>query len=200
MRSPWITLAALAALPLTPSAAELPSAEPWVVQSRTLADRLGSALKAELGQAMQTGGPVAAIGVCKTRAPAIAAQLSQESGAVVGRTALRVRNPANAPDDVQRDVLEHFAAEFAKGPPARPLEAALEIQRGDSVERRYLRAIPMDTLCVTCHGTVIAPEVAGALARDYPADAATGFEPGQLRGAISVLWRVAAPGPAAPAE
>ncbi len=42
---------------------------------------------------MQAGGPVAAIEVCQTRAPEIAARLGQESGAQVGRTALRVRNP-----------------------------------------------------------------------------------------------------------
>jgi len=58
---------------------------------------------------------VAAVSVCRTRAPEIAARLSAESGAVVGRTALRVRNPVNAPDDLQRAVLEQFSVELASG-------------------------------------------------------------------------------------
>jgi hypothetical protein len=46
----------------------------------------------------------------------------------------------------------------------------------------------MEGVCSTCHGTQLAPDIAAAIARDYPADQATGFEPGQLRGAVSVLW------------
>lgn len=165
-----------------------PDAEPWVVESRAIADRLGSQLKAELGKALQDGGPVAAIGICKLRAPAIASELSRQSGAFVSRTALRVRNPSNAPDDVQREVLGQFADELARGTPSQPLEAVFEVRRGAEVERRYLRAIPMDALCTACHGATLAPEIAAAIQRDYPQDQATGFEVGRLRGAISVRW------------
>jgi hypothetical protein len=141
---------------------------------------------------------VAAVAVCKTRAPEIAAGLSAKSGAVVGRTALRVRNPANAPDDLQRALLEQFSAELASGQFAGPLEAAFEINRGGQVERRYMRAIPMDALCLTCHGPVLAPDLAAVINRDYPDDQATGFEQGQLRGAFSVTWPSVAPSPANP--
>jgi hypothetical protein len=150
--------------------------------------QLGGQLKAELTKAIAEGGPMAAINVCYLRAPEIAAQLSQASGARVGRTALRVRNPSNAPDDLERTVLEQFAADLGSGPIDRPLEAVFEIRRGDAVERRYMRAIPTDALCLTCHGKTIAPDLAAAIARDYPQDQATGFEQGQLRGAFSVVW------------
>lgn len=168
----------------------------WVEQSRQLATRLGSELKAELSGAIAAGGPTAAIEVCRTRAPEIAARLSRESGATVGRTALRVRNPANAPDSLQRDVLEQFSADLASGKAQGPIEAVFEINRGGEVERRYMRAIPTDSLCLTCHGKSLAPELAAAIARDYPADQATGFEQGQLRGAFTVTWPLA-PVPAA---
>jgi len=165
----------------------------WVGKSRELTMQLGKELKGELTQAIEKGGPVAAISVCKDRAPAIAARLSEQSGAKVSRTALRVRNPANAPDDLQRSVLEQFAAELATGKAEGPLEAVFEIERNGQVEHRYMRAIPTDALCLTCHGKVLAPEVAAAIARDYPGDQATGFEQGQLRGAFSVIWPVSAP-------
>jgi hypothetical protein len=182
-----------AALLLVSSPIMLSAGEPapdtaWVDQSRQLAMQLGGQLKAELTKAIAEGGPMAAINVCYLRAPEIAAQLSQASGARVGRTALRVRNPSNAPDDLERAVLEQFAADLGSGPIDRPLEAVFEIRRGDAVEHRYMRAIPTDALCLTCHGKTIAPDLAAAIARDYPKDQATGFEQGQLRGAFSVVW------------
>lgn len=183
----------LAALGLPVQAADIPAAPDWIERSRQLATQLGGELKGELGRAIETGGPVAAIDVCSKRAPEIAARLSRESGASVGRTALRVRNPANAPDDLQRSLLEQFAREMASGRFQPPLEAAFEIRRGQQVERRYMRAIPTEPLCLTCHGKTLAPDLAAAIAHAYPADQATGFEQGQLRGAFTVTWPAAAP-------
>jgi hypothetical protein len=178
-----------------PAAAE--SSLDWIDESRGLAQQLGAELKAELARAMSEGGPVVAISVCKDKAPEIAARLSQQSGARVSRTSLRVRNPANAPDDLQRVLMQQFSTELASGQFKGPLEAAFEINRGGQVERRYMRAIPTEAVCVTCHGKVLAPEIAAAIAARYPADQATGFEVGQLRGAFSVTWPPS-PMPAAP--
>ena len=54
------------------------------------------ALKSELMAAMQSGGPVAAIGVCNTRAPEIAGSLSLEASMTISRTSLKYRNPDNS--------------------------------------------------------------------------------------------------------
>jgi hypothetical protein len=200
--------ALLIALCLCPSI--LPAAEPgdwpeWVVKSRGLATQLGTELKGELTRAIEQGGPVSAIAVCRDRAPAIAARLSEQSGARVTRTALRVRNPSNAPDELQRAVLDQFAEQLAAAPAAAtpsaggPPEAVFEIKGPGGIERRYMRAIPTDAVCLTCHGATLAPELAAAIRRDYPDDAATGFAQGQLRGAFSVIWP-AVPQPAAPED
>lgn len=160
----------------------------WLVESRALTQQLGSELKTELTAAIAQSGPAGAIDVCRRRAPEIAAKLSRESGATVSRTALAVRNPANAPDELERAVLEQFAEDLASGRVEQPLEAAVEINRGGWIERRYLRAIPTDGLCLACHGSHLAPEVQAAIAAAYPDDHATGFEVGNLRGAFSVVW------------
>ncbi len=176
----------LAVLPMA-VLADASSAD-WVVESRAMAQALGSELKAELGKAIEKGGPVSAIGVCKSRAPEIAARLSKESGADVGRTALRVRNPANAPDPLEKLLIEQFSAELASGGFELPQQAAFEINRGGMVERRYMQALPMDGVCLTCHGSTLDPKVAASIASEYPEDRATGFAPGELRGAISIIW------------
>jgi hypothetical protein len=191
IRSLSVLLMAAPLLPSLAHAAEEAMWPEWVEQSRQLSMQLGKELKGELGAAIEKGGPVAAIDVCHTRAPAIAARLSAESGASVGRTALKVRNAANVPDDLERAVLEQFAGDMAAGRIEGPLEAAFEIKREDGIERHYLRAIPTEALCLTCHGETLAPELAAAIARDYPGDQATGFKQGELRGAFRVVWPAA---------
>jgi hypothetical protein len=188
IRSLSVLLISVTLCPLLANAAEEAMWPEWVEKSRELSMQLGKELKGELSAAVEKGGPVAAIDVCHTRAPAIAARLSAESGARVGRTALKVRNAANAPDDVQRAVLEQFASDMAAGRVEGPLEAAFEIKREGGIERHYLRAIPTEALCLTCHGETLAPELAAAIARDYPDDQATGFKLGELRGAFRVVW------------
>jgi hypothetical protein len=185
---PICCIAVLSTACLSAPARAEDSVPEWLVKSRAITQQLGAALKAELGAAIAKSGPAGAIDVCRTRAPEIAAKLSSESGATVTRTALRVRNPANAPDDLQRAVLEQFDDDLKAGHVEQPLEAAVEINRGGSKERRYMRAIPTDAMCLTCHGTSLAPDVAAVIAKQYPADRATGFATGQLRGAFSVVW------------
>ncbi len=191
MRTAWsaVILFGLHAVPAFPVYGGEPETK-WDERSRALADQLMSELKTELGKAMQQGGPVAAVAVCKSRAPEIAARLSASSGAEVSRTALRLRNPVNAPDDLERAVMQGFAAELSSGLPAAtaPPEAILESRSARGIERRYLRAIVMQPVCLACHGASLAPELEMAIAHDYPQDTATGFETGQLRGAVTVRW------------
>lgn len=198
-----VALAALSLVSFGSQAAEPADWPEWVGQSRALTMQLGKELKGELTRAIEQGGPVAAITVCKDRAPAIAAHLSEQSGARVSRTALRVRNPGNTPDELQRAVLDQFAEQLATAAAGsaagEPPEAVFEIKGANGIERRYMRAIPTDALCLTCHGATLSPELTAAIRRDYPADAATGFALGQLRGAFSVIWP-AVPVDAAPAK
>jgi hypothetical protein len=51
-----------------------------------------------------------------------------------------------------------------------------------------MKALPVAPLCVTCHGSAdkMPAGIKARLAKEYPHDRATGYAPGQLRGAISV--------------
>ena len=155
-----------------------------LAQSRDAAAQLGQELTAALLTALGTGGPVEAVEVCSVEASPIAARLSEQAGARVGRTALRVRNPENAPDEAVREVMETFAHDLAAGATAPPEH--FETRSDGSA--RYMSAIVAQPLCITCHGSEIAPEVATAIAEFYPSDQATGFAVGDLRGAFIVEW------------
>lgn len=156
-------------------------------RSAALADRFQKDLLGALTAAMAAEGPEGAIGVCSRIAPALAAQLSEESGAIVRRTALRTRNPAALADATERHVMESWTDA--------PLDENGRPKQWSAMEGgtfRYMRAIPTMPMCLACHGETIAPEVRAAIRAHYPADEATGFRPGQLRGAFSIRWDEAA--------
>ena len=52
---------------------------------------------------------------------------------------------------------------------------------------RYMKAIPAQGPCLTCHGTNIPAEVTAALEGAYPQDQATGFAEGDIRGAFTII-------------
>jgi hypothetical protein len=157
--------------------------------SDALADRFQRDLQDRLQAALAEGGPVRAIEVCAVEAPGIAARLSAESGATVRRTALRNRNPGATSDAFEAAVMQGWADDPLEAP-GRPRTLA-KVEGG---ELRYMRAIPTQGQCLACHGRPeqIAPEVRSALAARYPADRATGFAEGQMRGAFSIRWTVPA--------
>ncbi len=143
-------------------------------------------LKGELEKAMQAGGPTQAILTCKGRAPIIADESSKKSGWDVGRTSLKLRSPANAPDPWERQVLEQFAARKAKGEDLANMDYSEVVTENGKKTFRYMKAIPVQDLCITCHGTNLKPDVVASLKKLYPTDQATGYKVGDLRGAFSL--------------
>ena len=178
MRTTLLIAAALLALPACAQE------DPRLARSRELAGSLQQALGSRLMATLGSEGPVAAIEVCQVEAPVIAAGLSAGAQARVGRTALKVRNPANTPDADARGVLEQFDATWAADRSAPP-ESFTIAQDGSA---RYMSGIVTQGLCVTCHGATLTPELAAAVAERYPADEATGYAVGDLRGAFLIDW------------
>ena len=107
-----------------PSVAD--EANPDVTAARQIVKRFAGELKGELKAAVDQKGFEHAIGVCKDVAPGIAEKLSAETGWQVGRTALRLRNPANAPDPIELVVLRDFLTRAASGEPLAKMEHAGE--------------------------------------------------------------------------
>lgn len=160
-----------------------------VAAAREHAKQLSTELKAALTGAMQQS-PESAIAVCNDRAPQIAQSIAKTHDVQIGRTALRVRNTGNEPNDWQRKVLLDFQQRAAKGESLATMEYMTSIAAKDHVEHRYMKAIPLEPLCATCHGAQIAPSLQQAIKAKYPNDQATGFNVGELRGAVYVVSRV----------
>lgn len=143
------------------------------MQTRAVAarDALFSQLAGRLTTAVAEAGPAAAIAVCAEQAPLIAAEVSQAHNLTIGRSSFRLRNSKNT--------MPAWAAPHVEARVAEETYLA-----GPSGELGALLPIRMNSMCVTCHGTVaeIPAEVQSALAEKYPEDEATGFAAGDLRG------------------
>jgi uncharacterized protein DUF3365 len=155
-------------------------------RARAAAAEFGKRLIGELQKVMAQGGPVAAIEVCNLEAPQIAAEVSRENGMTVRRTSLKLRQPANKPDAWELAQLQSFEQRKAAGEAPAAIEIGEFVESGGKRLFRYMKAIPTAELCLTCHGSAIAPEVSERLETLYPADAATGFKAGDLRGAFTI--------------
>jgi hypothetical protein len=144
-----------------------------------------SHFKRDLKEALRAGlskGPAEAVTTCQLEAPGIADGLSKQA-VRVGRTSHRLRNPANVSPAWVSPILADYLADAAHRTPR-----TVGLPEGRS---GYVEPILAQPLCLTCHGTAIAPDVAARIAALYPDDEATGFEAGDLRG---VFW-VELPGP-----
>lgn len=140
--------------------------------------------------AVQEQGPVAAIAVCKEKAPRLLQEMRTQTGWDIRRVSLKTRNPATGtPDAWEARQLAEFNVRVAAGAKPETLEVG-EVVAGSDGQRsyRYLKALPVAPVCVTCHGAADAQssELRAALARDYPHDRATGYSVGEVRGALSV--------------
>lgn len=156
------------------------------IQSRLLVQDFAKTLKGKLVQAMKSGGPAAAVGVCHAAAPEIAAAKSTATGWRVARTALKLRNPQNTPDAWERSVLEEFLAKAEKGADLSTLERYETVSQNGKRVFRYMKAIPVGKPCLICHGPAVKAELLQSIKEHYPGDQATGFKLGELRGAFTI--------------
>jgi hypothetical protein len=153
----------------------------------TAAGRLAGGLIGPLTAAVEAGGPAGAIDFCSREALTLTAVIQDSIGGVdLKRTTLRPRNPANAPDPLERAVLDDLHVRAARG---EPLPDHV-LQHVDGATRFY-RPLRVQPLCVRCHGTAdqLDPSVAAILRERYPNDLATGYRDGDLRGVIRVEIR-----------
>lgn len=136
---------------------------------------MAGALMSRLLTTMEADGAAAAIEICAVEAPAIAERIGREHGLQIGRTAHRLRNPANQPPDWAVPLVEHRVEES-------------RVLAGPGGRVGVWSPIHVAGPCLSCHGPsdALAPGVAEVLSQRYPADQATGFAEGELRGGFWV--------------
>jgi hypothetical protein len=163
----------------------------YVAEANAIIKDFMTNLKGELQRALKEEGPVGAIAVCNEAAPAVTREVAAKHGWEVGRTALRLRNQDNAPDEWERGVLEDLVAQRMAGADPKTLSVTKVVNRDGETLLRYMKAIPLaEKPCATCHGTNVDPDLRAEILEFYPEDEAVGFKPGEIRGAFTMSRKI----------
>ncbi|WP_051379135.1 Tll0287-like domain-containing protein [Derxia gummosa] len=133
-------------------------------------------------------GAAEAVSACSEKAPAAARKASEDTGWQIRRVSQRNRNPGGVPDAWEAKALADFDTAVAAGADPATLERSEFVTEGGRTVFRYAKALATQPMCVTCHGAPdgIPSDVRARIASVYPDDRATGFAPGQIRGALVV--------------
>jgi hypothetical protein len=156
--------------------------------ARKTAGGLIQTLGGELKAAMTEGGPVGAIGVCKVKAPEIAAAAMQKTGMKIKRVSPKNRNPKGVPDAWETQALADLEKRLAASEKPETLDMHAVVATADGKEFRYAKALVTQPLCLNCHGDPdkMPPDVKAKLAAEYPDDKAVGYSAGMIRGVLSI--------------
>lgn len=176
-----LTSCALFAVPALADEAKL------LEEARALPATMVPKLLEVLLDEINKGGHANAITVCREKAPAMAKGLSEKTGWAIRRVSLKNRNPKAAPDAWEEAVLREFEQRAAAGQSAATMDKSEVIEMDGKKVMRYMKALPIQELCLSCHGKSgnIPADVQAKLKDIYPDDKATGYDLGQIRGAIT---------------
>jgi hypothetical protein len=149
------------------------------------AQELASSLIGRLQAVLAEEGAAGAVAFCSAEGLPLTAEASREAGFDIKRTSSRIRNPANAPDLLERAALDHFEATQASGD-SLPARFVQRLPGGEGY--RYYQPLRVQPFCVQCHGPADeqAEGVPDVLAEHYPDDEASGYSAGEFRGLIRV--------------
>ncbi len=156
-----------------------------MAMGKEVIQELATTLGSLLNKAIAEGGPVEAVKVCQLKAgPMTKSFNGGREGVNVSRTSLKYRNPQNAPDELDRKVLESWQHELEAGNSLPPL--SIELRDEDTAI--VYKPIMLQAVCLNCHGAEeqLLPELKTVLDELYPQDKARGFKVGDLRGAFRV--------------
>lgn len=150
--------------------------------ARSISDELINSVRQTLLTEIERKGIMGAVETCSEASQRIIQKYQDEKKIYIRRISERYRNRANAPDDYEMKILRKISSMEKI-----PEEYYEEVQEKDGTYLRYFKTITIQPVCLYCHGKEEIPdEVRKFLKQKYPEDRATGYSPGEFRGAVSV--------------
>lgn len=155
----------------------------YLEKGKQIAMKTQGVLGATLKQKIAEGGPANAIEFCNLRALPITDSLSKANNARIRRVTNKARNGTNRANSEALVQMDKYRQLLSEGKELKGVVIAKE----DHVQTYYpIVTVP---LCIQCHGqpeTDIKATTMSSILERYPADRATGYKPGELRG----LWSI----------
>lgn len=182
---------ALPTLPLAAAAADAPADEIAALgkETREATQPLLGKVVGTVKESLNQSTPHETVDVCREKLPGMVKETREKTGWDIRRVSLKTRNPERAtPDEWEAKVLADFDRRAAAGEKRETMEAGEIFATPAGRLFRYMKALPVQEVCLNCHGdqAKLTPELKAKLATLYPQDRATGYELGQIRGALTV--------------
>ncbi len=160
-----------------------------ILQSRKIVQDFKRRLGKTLKYSLKSAGPASAIKTCSEIAPKLATEFSEKFQIKIYRVSLKNRNLIQGkPDQWETIRLKDFDEHKTLLEKDAFLETSEITNESDRFYFRYMQALSVKPLCLTCHGekNYIPVEVKQILRRIYPNDTATEYRIGDIRGAVSI--------------
>lgn len=153
-------------------------------QAKQASKALAETLMTRLTQAVQDSGPQGAIAVCNQEAMQLTQDIARRYQVDIKRVSNRYRNPANAANAEESQFIAEAQQRLAAG--EKP-DSLVKVSVNSVQGKQYLllyKAMVMPKLGELGHGRNMDAPTRAALARYYPADKASGYQAGDVRGLI----------------
>jgi hypothetical protein len=152
-----------------------------------IAGLITSSLVSTLFTAIEEKGVAGAVEFCSLKAIPITDSISKAESVSIQRISHKPRNPDNSATMEERELINRLKARPGNnGPDMTPV-----IISQDGAHTFYSPVFIATPTCLQCHGMVdkdIQPEVLEVLRSGYPEDMATGFELGEMRGLLKIVF------------
>lgn len=165
-------------------------------KSRGATKELLLSLRRTLESHLAEGGPAHAVAVCADTAQVMTEAIGRRYALDIHRVSERWRNPLDEPDAFERSVLKRFSDALRETTLTEASEHSEVVLEDGQRVLRYMKPIRIQGACTACHGEPSRMDhaVLEVIRNLYPDDRATGYAPGDLRGAVSTRVPLPEPG------
>jgi hypothetical protein len=135
----------------------------------------------------QEGGLTAVVDFCHDNAMKLTDSMSNVYGVKIKRTSHKLRNPKNAPDEMEKKILEVYLSDKKENKKLQPI-----VEKDQEGNIHFYAPITIKHDCLQCHGEPVKdiPEpIYNKIKEKYPEDQAIHFKLGDLRG----IWDIKFP-------
>lgn len=159
----------------------------YTIKGQEIAQQTFKALSGNLKKAMSEGGVVNAVKFCNVQESVIVDSLSKYYDVSIKRTSHKLRNEKNKPNASEQEMIDYYLNTSKTTEDLFP-----EVKRNTDNTVSFYAPIHLQSLCVTCHGTVgkqVAEADYKSILALYPNDKAVDFEVDEFRGIWSITFK-----------
>ena len=163
--------------------------EKYTVEGKKIAQASFKALNGNLKKAMKAGGVANAVGFCNAKALPLTDSLSTQQGAIIKRTSLKLRNPANAPDSLEAKMLDMY---LIMSQMRKPIMIPKILEKNEDEIQFFAPIMIKNETCLKCHGVIgqnMKAEDYAIIKQLYPKDEAFDYRMEKFRGMWSITLK-----------